>query len=388
VLHDEVDLRTVKRRFASLCRKWHSKRGGCLLAGPLSQIPKLGIAHIFVAVRVAQTDTHAIFVHAEHAENDLDQLQAARHFLRNLLFGAEQMCVVLREAAHASHAAEFARLLEAIDGAELGEADRQIAIAVLLAGINAYMVRTVHRLQHEALDVAFLETIGQLAAALAFRGEARDLFAVHKGRELRVGVVRKMSAGLVEAELADVWRKYLMVALPSQVFADEILQFLTDNRAIGLPKDKPSPYLFVDVEEPKLAAEHAVVAFLRLFETMQILVELFFGEPGGAVDALQLFVLFIALPIRAGDRKQFECLDPGRIGQVRPTAEVDEIRAKRVFGEDAVRALFNELNLHRLIHLLVLLDSGLLLHEPALIGQVLRLQFPHLLLDFFEVLGS
>ena len=53
------------------------------------------------------------------------------HFGRHLLFGAEEVRVVLGEAADAGHAAEFAGLFPAIDGAEFGQADRQVAVAVL-----------------------------------------------------------------------------------------------------------------------------------------------------------------------------------------------------------------------------------------------------------------
>ena len=51
------------------------------------------------------------------------------HFLRDLFLGAEEMGVVLGEAADARHAVEFAGLFPAINGAELREAHRQVAIA-------------------------------------------------------------------------------------------------------------------------------------------------------------------------------------------------------------------------------------------------------------------
>jgi hypothetical protein len=49
-----------------------------------------------------------------------------------------------------------------------------------------------------------------------------------------------------------------------------------------------------------LTAELAVIALLGLFEHVQIGVLVFLLRPCRAVDALQLFVLRIAAPVRAG----------------------------------------------------------------------------------------
>jgi hypothetical protein len=55
--------------------------------------------------------------------------EAAEDFGGDLFLGAEEMGVVLREAADAGHAVELAALLPAIHGAELGEAHGQVAVA-------------------------------------------------------------------------------------------------------------------------------------------------------------------------------------------------------------------------------------------------------------------
>ena len=60
----------------------------------------------------------------------LHEVEAACDLRRHLLLGAEQVGVVLGEAAHAGHAAEFAGLLPAVDGAELGQPHGQVAVAV------------------------------------------------------------------------------------------------------------------------------------------------------------------------------------------------------------------------------------------------------------------
>ena len=103
-------------------------------------------------IGIAQADAHAVVGHAERGEDDLDQREAAEHFRGDLLLGAEEVGVVLGEAADAGHAVELAGLLPAVDGAELGEAHRQVAVAVRLRGEDLDVVRAVHRLQQEAVE--------------------------------------------------------------------------------------------------------------------------------------------------------------------------------------------------------------------------------------------
>ena len=61
------------------------------------------------------------------------------------------------------------------------------------------------------------------------------------------------------------------------------------------------------------------------------------------------------------------------------------MRPQRIFGKHGVGFFGNQLALHGLIA--VQLEPFFLGHVLPLVGQVLRLQFPHFLLDFFEVLG-
>ena len=96
----------------------------------LGVLPEFRRADVLVAVRIADADAHPVIVQAERLEHEDHQLQIGDQFALDLIGRHEQVGVVLGEAADAGHAAEFARLLEAIDGAEFREPDRQIAIAV------------------------------------------------------------------------------------------------------------------------------------------------------------------------------------------------------------------------------------------------------------------
>ena len=161
---------------------------------------------------------------------------------------------------------------------------------------------------------------------------------------------------------------------------------LRTRAPLGWKKISPGPAEFLNAKEVELLAELAVVAFLGFFELGQIVVQLLLGEKRSAVDALQLRVLFVAFPVGAGDGEQLKRLDLLGGRHMRAAAEVDEVGSQRVFGKDGVGFFGDQLALHGLIA--VQLQPFFLGHVLALVGQVLRLQLPHLLLDFFEILGG
>ena len=70
-------------------------------------------------------------------------------------------------------------------------------------------------------------------------------------------------------------------------------------------------------------------------------------------------------------------------GHVRTAAEIDEVRPQRVLGEDVAGALFDQLALHPVVG--VLLEPFVFGGHNALVGEVARLDLPHLLLDLLEV---
>ena len=72
---------------------------------------------------------HDVFDETEIFIDREDQVVDLETFIGELRFGAEHMCVVLCEAAHAHQAVHGARRLIAVHDAEFGEAQRQVAIA-------------------------------------------------------------------------------------------------------------------------------------------------------------------------------------------------------------------------------------------------------------------
>ena len=274
VLDHEVDLRSVECGFAGFfdivdieCLCGFAQRRFGL-------IPLGGIADVFSRIGIAQADAHAIVAHAEGVEHQLDQIEAAFDFLADLIFGAEQVGVVLSEAAHACQAVELAGLLPAIHGAKLGKAHRQVAVGVRLAVENFDVHRAVHRLEQIAVDLARIELIGELAAGATFSREALDRAGIDDRRKLRVLVIREVAGCAVQAELADVWGKDLIVVRHAQFFGDEVLQFLADDGAIRCPQRQARADGFVDVEQLEFLAQLAVVAGFGLLEALEVFSQL------------------------------------------------------------------------------------------------------------------
>ena len=90
-------------------------------------VPPRDIVGTDAAIR-AQGQFDGDVVEAEIGVNFLDQRIEGRHFGLDLVFGAEDVTIVLDEAAHAHQAMQRPRRLVAVAGAELAVAQRQFAV--------------------------------------------------------------------------------------------------------------------------------------------------------------------------------------------------------------------------------------------------------------------
>ena len=240
---------------------------------------------------IAQGDADAVVGHVERLEDGLDEVEAAADLVGELLFGAEDVGVVLSEAADASQAVELAGLLPAVDGAELREAHGKIAVAVWLRIKNLDVHRAVHRTEHEAVHFAAFELVGVVACSDAAFGDLVEIVALGDRGELALLVVGEVPGGAEEVELADVRRVDDAVACVAEFFGDEVGECFADDRAGWLPEDEALADFVIDGEEAELFAELAVVARFGLLELVEVFRELVLARESGAVDALKLLVL-------------------------------------------------------------------------------------------------
>ena len=131
-----------------------------------------------------------------------------------------------------------------------------------------------------------------------------------------------MPGSRVKTKATDVRGKHLAVSLLAKFPANEVLQFLPDDRAFGRPEDEPLADRFIDVEKVLFPTDLAVVAFFCLFEHGEIFLPLGFVFKSGSVNSLQLGIVFIAFVVGTGDVCEFEGPDITGAHHVRPGAEV------------------------------------------------------------------
>ena len=135
-----------------------------------------------------------------------------------------------------------------------------------------------------------------------------------------------------------------------------------------MPKHHAHGFL-LQMKQIHLAPEAPVIALFSFFQAMEIGLEVLLRRPGGAVNALQHFVVGIAAPIGAGDLGQLEGADAPSGGQMGPAAKIDEI-ALAVEGDVFIAGnAGNDLGLVVLAGLLEEFDS--LLARPHLAGNFL-----------------
>ena len=131
-----------------------------------------------------------------------------------------------------------------------------------------------------------------------------------------------------------------------------------------------------------------MIALLRLFELVQVGIEVLLVEEGGAVEPLELLAAGVVLPVGAGDAEQLERADLAGVRNVRAAAQVDEL----ALAVEAQRRILLQLVVDVLD--LVAPGPGPGTSAAALGGRPLEAlerlglldDLPHLLLDAREVL--
>ena len=229
------------------------------------------------------------------------EVEHAAHLVLELLGGAVDVGVVLGEVAHAEEPVQHAGELVAVHLAELGDAQRQVAVAAPARLVDEQAAGAVHRLDRERLPV--------------------DLGEVHV-----LLVVVPVARPLPELAAQDLRRAHLLVAGLDVLLAPVVDDRVPEAHALGVEEGEAGA-LLVEAEEVEVAAEAAVVALAGHLECLEIRRQLLLGRPGGAVDAREHRVVLVAAPVGAGQRGELEgaLADLGGRGHVRPAAEVGEL---------------------------------------------------------------
>src|SRR5712691_639884 len=115
-------------------------------------------------------------------------------------------------------------------------------------------------------------------------------------------------------------RDNVAVAAPELLIDDPAFELSPDGCAVRQPDHLAYSDPFVQREKLQLLPQLLVIALLRLFEELEVVVELLLGRPRGAVDPGELRHLLIATPVGTGDAQELECLQVARRADMRPSA--------------------------------------------------------------------
>ena len=142
------------------------------------------------------------------------------------------------------------------------------------------------------------------------------------------------------------------------------------------------------MKQVHFAAKPPVIAFLCLFQHMQVGLQFLLVAPSGSVDPLQHFVVRISAPIRTSQLLQLEPLAnmAGR-RHVRPAAQIFPV-ALTINGDRLVRwEAFYQLGLVLLADILEMFRRFVTVPFLAHEGIVALNDFMHLRLDLFQIVG-
>ncbi len=327
----------------------------------------VGVATLVMlaVLRVPGGKLDLVLVETEVAQHVERELHTAGNLVLDLVAGTENVRVVLGKAADAQQPVHDSGALVTIDGAQLAQPHRQIAIRAQRVHVNQDVPRAVHGLE---------AVVG--------------VVELHRGKHVLL-VEALVPGDLPQVHAHHVRRIDERIPATQVLVAHPVLHRLADDAALGMPENQPRPGQFLDGEQVELLAQYAVVALLRLLDLLQVLVEVFLAEERGAVDALELRVLLVAQPVGAGDAGQLERLDLAGGRNVRPAAEVHELAGlvERDFFV-GLGELLDEVTLHEVTLALELLQPFRAGDELARVGLVALRDLLHLFFDSCQVLGG
>src|SRR4029077_18455619 len=158
-----------------------------------------------------------------------------------------------------------------------------------------------------------------------------------------------VAGSLPEVEEHDVGCENKIVAAFKKFMAQPVFHERANQAALGMPKNKSWTGFLLDAKEIKLPTQPAMVAALGFFQTMQVSVQLFLRKESRGVNALQLRIPFLTLPISAGHIHQLERLNAFCGRNMRAAAEIDEFPGGVERHHRFVGFLFNEFAFEELL---------------------------------------
>ena len=170
------------------------------------------------------------------------------------------MAIVLRERTHTHDAVQPPRRLIAVALAKLAKPQRQVTVALDALLVNQDVSWAIHGLER----VVALFTFGD-----------KHVFTV----------LVPMPGFLPQALVQNLRALHLLVAVLTVDLTHVLLNLLPQRPTLGVPKHG-AWRVVIDMKKVQLPAQFAVVPLFGFFQHRQMLLQLVFGGPGGAVNAL------------------------------------------------------------------------------------------------------
>ena len=274
----------------------------------------------FADVLVGTSGQHDVVFLEPEGTHDLEsQVEHIAHLIRDLIWEAEDVRVVLGEATDPHESVQHAAALVSIYRAQLGDAQGQLTVTAQGGAVDLDVEGAVHRLEEVFLIVDFH-------------------WGIHA-----VPVKIEVAAGLPEAGTADMRGIDDAVATAVVNISPVVLDEGAHDTALRVPDDEAGSDLLVNGEEVELAPQGAMITALGFCEALQVSVQLFLGLERRPVDALEHGPVFVAAPVCSGHVEQLHRSDFAGAGHMRSLTEVGEFAVAVDAESGLVRQVVDDL---------------------------------------------
>ena len=147
VLDLHVELWSVEGGFARRLDKWMAGSAQRLASSVLGTLPHGRVPHPLITHVVTEGEPKVKVLDAERPIHLQDQLDHPLELLVELIRAAEDVGIVDGEGPHPDQAGDLARLLVAVDRAQLEDPERELAVGALPALVDEDVEGAVHWLR-------------------------------------------------------------------------------------------------------------------------------------------------------------------------------------------------------------------------------------------------
>ena len=246
--------------------------------------------------------------------------------------------------------------------AQLADTQRQVTIGTGLGFVNQHAARAVH-------------------------GLYRIVLAVDHGGIHVVPVMIPVSGGLPELPVQDDGCGNLLVAFPLMQLSPVVDQGIFQHHSLG-KEEREAGALLHQGENAQLLTQLTVITLLRLFDPVQIFLQLFLIREGGSVDSGKHLVLFAASPVSSCQTGKLDGLHVFGIVQMRARAQIHELSLAVKADHRVLRQILDQLHLIVLVSLLHEGDRLIAGKRKALQRQTLLHDFLHFLFNGGKILAG